>query len=90
MAMLDRAALAADLDDAWEVLAEPIQTVMRRYGIADSYEALKTLTRGERINREGLHAFISTLAIPAVERGRLQAMTPASYIGAATGLAHAI
>ncbi len=87
---LDRAALAADLDDAWEVLAEPIQTVMRRYGIADSYEALKTLTRGERINREGLHAFISTLAIPAVERARLQAMTPASYIGAATGLAHAI
>ncbi len=87
---LDAARLAADLDDAWEVLAEPIQTVMRRYGIADSYEALKALTRGKRIDRDSLQAFIATLAIPAEERTRLQAMTPASYIGAAAGLARDI
>jgi adenylosuccinate lyase len=84
---LDRGALAAGLDDAWEVLAEPMQTVMRRYGIADSYEALKALTRGQRIDRERLHAFIDTLAIPAGERARLRAMTPADYIGAAARLA---
>ena len=87
---LDAARMAADLDDAWEVLAEPIQTVMRRYGIADSYEALKALTRGKRIDRDSLQAFIATLAIPAEERTRLQAMTPASYIGAAAGLARDI
>jgi adenylosuccinate lyase len=60
---------------------------MRRYGIADSYEALKALTRGQRIDRERLHAFIETLAIPAGERARLRAMTPADYIGAAARLA---
>jgi adenylosuccinate lyase len=87
---LDATRLAADLDDAWEVLAEPIQTVMRRYGIADSYEALKALTRGRRIDRESLQQFISTLAIPEAERARLAAMTPASYIGAAAGLARGI
>lgn len=84
---LDRGALGAGLDDAWEVLAEPVQTVMRRYGIADSYEALKALTRGQRIDRERLHAFIETLEIPASERARLRAMTPADYIGAAASLA---
>jgi len=87
---LDATRLAADLDDAWEVLAEPIQTVMRRYGIADSYEALKALTRGRRIDRESLQQFISTLAIPEAERARLAAMTPASYVGAAAGLARGI
>jgi adenylosuccinate lyase len=87
---LDRAALAASLEDAWEVLAEPVQTVMRRYGIADSYEALKALTRGQRIDRAGLHAFIDTLAIPAAERERLRALTPADYIGAAARLASAL
>ena len=87
---LDATRLAADLNDAWEVLAEPIQTVMRRYGIADSYEALKALTRGRRMDRESLHAFIATLAIPAEERARLQAMTPASYVGGAAGLAGAV
>ena len=61
---LDRERLAADLDQAWEVLAEPIQTVMRRYGIADSYEALKGLTRGARIDQAGLHAFIATWRFP--------------------------
>ena len=84
---LDRVALGAGLEDAWEVLAEPVQTVMRRYGIADSYEALKALTRGQRIDRERLHAFIDTLEIPAAERQRLRAMTPADYIGTAARLA---
>ena len=87
---LDAARLATDLDEAWEILAEPIQTVMRRYGIADSYEALKALTRGKRIDRDSLQAFIATLAIPPEERARLQAMTPASYVGAAAGLASGI
>ena len=84
---LDRDALARDLDDAWEVLAEPVQTVMRRHGIADSYEVLKQLTRGQRIDREGLHHFIDTLAIPAESRARLKTLTPASYTGAASALA---
>ena len=87
---LDAARLATDLDEAWEILAEPIQTVMRRYGIADSYEALKALTRGKRIDRDSLQAFIATLAIPPEERARLQAMTPASYVGAAARLASGI
>ena len=83
----DRARQAADLADAWEVLAEPIQTVMRRYGVADSYEQLKALTRGRRIDRETLHAFIDTLSIPDSERDRLKAMTPNDYTGLATVLA---
>ncbi|NLR76716.1 adenylosuccinate lyase [Leeia aquatica] len=82
------AALAEDLDQSWEVLAEPIQTVMRRYGIANPYEQLKALTRGQAgINRDTLAAFIQGLAIPAAEKTRLLAMTPASYIGKATELA---
>jgi adenylosuccinate lyase len=81
------AAQTADLDDAWEVLAEPIQTVMRRYGIADSYESLKDLTRGERMNRDILHRFIDSLSLPELERIRLKALTPRSYIGLATQLA---
>ena len=84
---LDAGKLSAELDEAWEVLAEPIQTVMRRYGIADSYEALKALTRGQRIDRDRLQAFIATLPIPLAERARLQSMTPASYVGAAAALA---
>ncbi len=87
---LDRDALAADLEDAWEILAEPIQTVMRRYGIADSYEALKGLTRGKRIDRASLHAFIDSLAIPAEARARLKALTPQSYTGLAQQLARSI
>lgn len=86
----DRARMAADLDDAWEILAEPIQTVMRRYGIADSYEALKTLTRGQRIDRSTLHAFIDTLTIPAAERTRLKQLTPSAYIGSAATQARII
>lgn len=87
---LDRSALDADLDAAWEVLAEPVQTVMRRYGIADSYERLKALTRGVRIDRAALAAFIDTLAIPDAERTRLKALTPRGYVGAAIELARKI
>ena len=87
---IDRDTLARDLDQAWEILAEPVQTVMRRYGIKDSYEQLKQLTRGQRIEREGLHRFIDALAIPAEARAALKALTPASYIGLATQLARDI
>ncbi|MDH4059217.1 MAG: adenylosuccinate lyase [Aquincola sp.] len=81
-------ALAADLDVAWEVLAEPIQTVMRRYGATNPYERLKALTRGRAITREAIHAFIDTLhEVPAAERDRLKAMTPGSYVGLAETLA---
>ena len=80
--------LAQDLDASWEVLAEPIQTVMRRYGIANPYEQLKELTSGKGgINQASLHAFIQDLAIPAQAKQDLLAMTPASYIGKAVALA---
>jgi len=84
---VNKAALAADLDAAWEVLAEPIQTVMRRYGLANPYERLKELTRGKGITREAIQRFIATLEIPADEKQRLLAMTPASYTGLADTLA---
>jgi adenylosuccinate lyase len=87
---VDRAKLAADVDNAWEVLAEPVQTVMRRYGVENPYEQLKALTRGKGITKEGLHAFIQTLSIPEAEKARLLEMTPASYIGIAEQLARAI
>ena len=86
----DPARLAADLDGAWEVLAEPVQTVMRRFAIENPYEQLKALTRGKGITREALQAFVATLAIPQVERDRLLAMTPASYVGKAAELARRI
>lgn len=79
--------LAADLDNAWEVLAEPIQTVMRRYGLPNPYDRLKAFTRGKAISRDDLLAFVDTLEIPAAERDRLKAMTPASYVGLAEKLA---
>jgi adenylosuccinate lyase len=82
--------LAADLDACWEVLAEPVQTVMRRYGVENPYEQLKELTRGKGINKEGLHAFIKTLSIPEAEKQRLLTMTPGNYIGKATELAKRI
>ncbi len=81
--------LAADLDDSWEVLAEPIQTVMRRYGIENPYEQLKELTRGKGgINKTSLHTFIATLDIPKDAKDGLLEMTPASYIGKASELAN--
>ncbi|MHB1092325.1 adenylosuccinate lyase [Thiobacillus sp.] len=85
------AALAADLDANWDVLAEPIQTVMRRYGVANPYEQLKELTRGKAgMTREILHGFIEGLAVPATEKTRLKTLTPASYIGIAADLARQI
>jgi adenylosuccinate lyase len=82
--------LAQDLDATWEVLAEPVQTVMRRYGIENPYEQLKELTRGKGISREALREFVLTLAIPQEAKDRLLAMTPANYIGAAAQLAREI
>ena len=87
---VDRVRVAADLDATWEVLAEPIQTVMRRYGVENPYEQLKALTRGKGINREALQEFVATLAIPEAEKARLLEMTPASYIGKAAELARRI
>jgi adenylosuccinate lyase len=87
---VDRQALDADLDAAWEVLAEPIQTVMRRHGLAHPYEQLKELTRGKAITRDALAAFIDTLALPAAEKARLRALTPGTYIGKAAELARRI
>ncbi|MDB5940887.1 MAG: purB [Ramlibacter sp.] len=84
---LNEEALASDLDQAWEVLAEPIQTVMRRYGVHGAYEKLKEVTRGKRIRPEDLHGLIRSLEIPQAEKDRLLAMTPASYIGKAAELA---
>jgi adenylosuccinate lyase len=82
------ARIAEDLDNAWEVLAEPIQTVMRRFNVPEPYEKLKELTRGKAgFSKTELHAFIETLAIPAAQKSALKAMTPASYIGKAVELA---
>ena len=84
---INEEALAADLDAAWEVLAEPIQTVMRRYGLPNPYERLKELTRGKAITGEAMARFIDTLELPETEKVRLKAMTPGSYTGAAAALA---
>jgi len=84
---IDTARLAADLDASWEVLAEAVQTVMRRYGLPEPYEQLKALTRGERITRESLHAFINGLALPSDAKHRLLALTPSTYTGLAKMLA---
>ena len=83
-------AIDADLDAAWELLAEPVQTVMRRYGLPNPYEQLKALTRGKGITQEALQTFIQTLDLPAPEKARLLAMTPRSYIGQASELAKRI
>ena len=82
--------LAEDLDNSWEVLAEPIQTVMRRYGIEKPYEKLKELTRGKRIDQAGLKAFIDSLALPDEAKRELRALTPASYVGNAAQQARAL
>ncbi|RKJ95496.1 adenylosuccinate lyase [Alicycliphilus denitrificans] len=87
---LNEQALAADLDASWEVLAEPIQTVMRRYGVAGAYEKLKEVTRGQAVTPEALHGLIQGLAIPQADKDRLLAMTPASYTGKAAELARRV
>ncbi|MDP3164141.1 MAG: adenylosuccinate lyase [Hydrogenophaga sp.] len=87
---LNEEALADDLDRAWEVLAEPIQTVMRRYGVSGAYEKLKEVTRGKTVTAEALHGLIRSLEIPESEKERLLAMTPGSYTGMATELARRV
>ena len=84
------AALAADLDANWEVLAEPVQTVMRMYGVESPYEKLKELTRGKRIDADGMRAFVEGLAIPDDAKERLKALTPATYVGESAKQAKAI
>jgi len=84
---VNAAALAADLDNAWEVLAEPVQTVMRRHGLPDPYNQLKTFTRGQPITRDLMQGFIRGLALPDEDKQRLLALTPASYTGLAEALA---
>lgn len=87
---VNAAAIDADIDACWEVLAEPVQTVMRRYGLPQPYEQLKALTRGKGITEEGLREFIQGLALPEEPKARLLAMTPRSYIGLAAALARAV
>ena len=87
---LNESALSADLDAAWEVLAEPIQTVMRRFGLPEPYEQLKKFTRGQPMTRELMQGFIASLALPEAEKARLLALTPATYTGLATALARKI
>jgi adenylosuccinate lyase len=80
---LNEANLREDLDNAWEVMAEPIQTVMRKAGIEKPYEKLKELTRGQKINRETIREFVAGLELEPADKQRLLEMTPASYIGLA-------
>ncbi|MHB1199118.1 MAG: adenylosuccinate lyase [Polaromonas sp.] len=87
---LNREALRDDLNVSWEVLAEPIQTVMRRYGVSGAYEKLKEVTRGKTVTAEDLHGLIRLLEIPEPEKQRLLALTPASYIGMAAELARRV
>jgi adenylosuccinate lyase len=87
---LNQEALAADLEQAWEVLAEPIQTVMRRHGVAGAYEKLKEVTRGRRVSAADLHRLIESLEIPPADKQRLLALTPQLYIGKAAELARRV
>jgi adenylosuccinate lyase len=87
---VDSSRLAQDLDANWELLAEPIQTVMRRYGVENAYEQLKSLTRGQRIDAKSLREFVATLAIPAEAREALLKLTPSTYTGNAEQLARQV
>jgi adenylosuccinate lyase len=82
--------LAADLDANWELLAEPIQTVMRRYAVPDAYEQLKALTRGRRVDAAAVAQFVDGLPIPEAEKRRLRELTPAAYLGLAARLARGV
>jgi adenylosuccinate lyase len=86
---INEAALAADLDDAWEVLAEPVQMVMRRHGLPDPYDRLKAFTRGRPITRDLMQGFIQGLDLPPADKQRLLELTPAGYTGLAASLARA-
>jgi adenylosuccinate lyase len=87
---INRARLAQDLDNSWEVLAEPIQTIMRRYNVAEPYEKLKALTRGQAITKEVLVKFVETLDIPEHAKQTMRDLTPSNYIGNAVEQAKAI
>ena len=87
---VDRERLAADLDANWELLAEPIQTVMRRHAVPEAYEQLKALTRGKRVDAAAVAAFVGGLAIPEAEKRRLLELTPAGYVGLAARLARGV
>ena len=87
---INPAALAADLDKAWEVMAEAVQTVMRRHGLPEPYEQLKAFTRGQPMTQALMQGFVAALALPADEKARLLSMTPASYIGLAAELARRV
>jgi adenylosuccinate lyase len=87
---VDRERLAADLDANWELLAEPIQTVMRRYAVPQAYEQLKTLTRGRRMDAASIAQFVDRLPIPDAEKQRLRSLTPAGYLGIAARLARSV
>jgi adenylosuccinate lyase len=84
---VNRTAIAADLDGAWELLAEAVQTVMRRHGLPEPYEQLKALTRGRTIDAQAMASFIDSLALPVDDKARLRALTPATYTGLAAALA---
>nr|VFJ87329.1 MAG: Adenylosuccinate lyase [Candidatus Kentron sp. LFY] len=86
----DPTAMNGDMENAWELLAEPIQTIMRRHGIEKPYERLKELTRGQSVDRTSIHEFIRRLELPEAERKRLLSMTPSTYLGKAERLAHDI
>jgi len=85
---INAAAIDADLDECWEVLAEPVQTVMRRYGLPEPYEQLKALTRGKGITRDALRGFIAELDLPQADKARLLEMTPRTYLGLSESLAN--
>ena len=87
---VDRVRLANDLDANWELLAEPIQTVMRRYAVPGAYEQLKALTRGQRVDAAAMGRFIEQLPVPEEARQRLRELTPAAYVGYAARLARSI
>jgi adenylosuccinate lyase len=80
----------ADLEANWEVLAEAVQQVMRRHGVPEAYEKLKEMSRGKRLDRERIAAFVKTLAIPDEDKKRLLSLTPAKYTGLAADLAKRI
>jgi adenylosuccinate lyase len=84
---LDAARVAEDLNRAWEVLGEAVQTVMRAHGIPDAYDKLKTFTRGRPVDEHAMREFIASLALPAEDKARLMALTPATYVGLAPRLA---
>jgi len=84
---VNAAAIDADLDECWEILAEPVQTVMRRYGLPEPYEQLKALTRGKGITKEALRTFVSELDLPQADKDRLLEMTPRNYLGLSMSLA---